>query len=81
MPSRRSVGLALDLSSPAEDAPSVTFVGASNVCMAVSSKSVSSPVAIVRARSIRKDYQRKGAFRIGVMPTLAVEAFRFEVFV
>ena len=39
----------------------------------------SEPVAIVRAKKISTEYQRKGFFRIGVLPMLVCEAVRIEL--
>jgi hypothetical protein len=75
----RAVALAFALSCPAQDTPSVSFIDASNVCVAVYLKSELLPVATVRAGAIHKDYQRRGFFRIGVLPMLALEGLTLEV--
>jgi hypothetical protein len=71
--------LAFALSCPAQDTLPLRFVDASNVCVAVYLKSEPSPVAIVRTRAIHEDYQRRGFFRIGVLPMLALERLTLEV--
>jgi hypothetical protein len=73
------VALASALSCPAQGPLPVSFVDASNVCVAVYLKSDPSPVAIVRAAVIHEDYQRRGFFRIGVLPMLALEHLTLEV--
>ena len=75
----RVVALAFALSCPAQDTLPVSFVDASNVCVAVYLKSERLPAAIVRARAIHEDYQRRGFFRIGVLPMLALEGLTLEV--
>jgi hypothetical protein len=73
------VALAFALSCPAQGTPPVSFVDASNVCVAVYLKTDPLPVAIVRAGAIHEDYQRRGFFRIGVLPMLALERLTLEV--
>ena len=68
-----ALAFAFGISCPGQDTLPVSFIDASNVCVAVYLKSELSPVAIVRARVIHGDYQRRGFFRIGVLPMLALE--------
>src|SRR5690242_15914382 len=58
----------------------VSIVGMKNAAVAFYVGEEQEPAAVLRVRQIHRDYQRKGFFRIGLLPMAAFEGVRVEIY-
>jgi hypothetical protein len=66
--------------SPVAAIPQVEPGTVQDIAIPYYAKGQSSPAAVVRIKRVFTDYQRRGFFRIGLLPTLVAEDVKVEVF-